>query len=171
MDLAKRVLASIIIATLLRTSLCVVYNVGDSAGWTVMGVDYEQWASTKTFHIGDTIEFHYNNKFHDVMQVTLKEFKLCNVTSEMASYHSGSDSITLDTTGHHYYICGVPGHCQAGQKVDFFVAEGSGSQSPSEAPSRSQSPSIIAHDHSSALSLSYSLVVFGLCSLIAVFAY
>ncbi|KAM7253882.1 hypothetical protein ACFE04_031564 [Oxalis oulophora] len=170
MDLAKKVLTSIVIATLLRTSLGAIYSVGDAAGWTTMGFDYEKWALTKTFHIGDILEFHYNKEFHDVMQVSLKEFKLCNVTSEIASYHSGFDSITLDTTGHHYYICSFPGHCKAGQKVDFFVADG-GSPSPSDAPSRSRSPSIIAHDYSSPLSLSCSIVVLGLCSLIAVFAY
>lgn len=33
-----------------------VYNVGDSAGWTIIGnVDYNTWASSKTFQIGDTL--------------------------------------------------------------------------------------------------------------------
>lgn len=33
-----------------------VYKVGDSAGWSMTGnVDYNKWASSKTFHIGDTL--------------------------------------------------------------------------------------------------------------------
>ncbi|CAI0629286.1 unnamed protein product [Linum tenue] len=43
--------------------------------------------------------------------------------------------ITLNTSGEHYFICGVPGHCSAGQKVTVNVlASTTGSSSPSPAP-------------------------------------
>ncbi|GER39526.1 early nodulin-like protein [Striga asiatica] len=46
-----------------------VYKVGDSVGWTIMGnVDYNQWASSKTFQVGDTLVFEYDQAFHNVMQ-------------------------------------------------------------------------------------------------------
>ncbi|KAG7026243.1 hypothetical protein SDJN02_12742 [Cucurbita argyrosperma subsp. argyrosperma] len=33
-----------------------VYKVGDAAGWTIIGgVDYKQWAATKTFQVGDVV--------------------------------------------------------------------------------------------------------------------
>jgi len=55
-------MAAIIVAALacivvmLRLSEAAVYKVGDSAGWTtIANVDYKLWASTKTFHIGDTV--------------------------------------------------------------------------------------------------------------------
>ncbi|KAI3985467.1 hypothetical protein MKX01_033781 [Papaver californicum] len=38
------------------SSMAETYNVGDAFGWTIMGdVDYDEWASSKTFHAGDTI--------------------------------------------------------------------------------------------------------------------
>ncbi|EYU41504.1 hypothetical protein ABFS82_07G029800 [Erythranthe guttata] len=99
-----------------------VYKVGDSAGWTTIGnVDYKQWALTKTFQLGDVIVFEYNPQFHNVMQVTHAEYRACNVSSPISTHTTGNDSITIDTRGHHFFLCGVPGHCQAGQKVDINV--------------------------------------------------
>ncbi|KAK3417594.1 mavicyanin [Eucalyptus grandis] len=99
-----------------------VYKVGDTAGWTTIGnVDYKQWSATKTFQLGDTILFQYSAQFHNVMHVTHAEFRACNTTSPKATYTTGNDSITLTNRGHHYFFCGVPGHCQAGQKVDINV--------------------------------------------------
>ncbi|KAJ6955234.1 mavicyanin [Populus alba x Populus x berolinensis] len=47
--------------------MAVVYQVGDSAGWTSMGqVDYQDWAANKNFHGGDTLVFNYNNQFHNL---------------------------------------------------------------------------------------------------------
>ncbi|KAF5746278.1 hypothetical protein HS088_TW06G00448 [Tripterygium wilfordii] len=119
-----------------------VYRVGDSAGWTDNGsVDYNEWASSKIFHVGDTIVFEYDAQFHNVKQVTHHEFRSCNVTSPKATYSSGSDSITLKRRPTHlYFVCGFPGHCQAGQKVDirvlpsFLGPTGSPSPSPSGLP-------------------------------------
>ncbi|ONI13171.1 hypothetical protein PRUPE_4G207500, partial [Prunus persica] len=93
-----------------------VYRVGDSNGWTSRGlVDYNEWASTKDFHVNDTLIFTYNNQFHNVM------------------------------SGHFYFLCGTPGHCQAGQNVDINVtlpisADGSFA-SPSPAPYGASPPS------------------------------
>ncbi|KAI5333663.1 hypothetical protein L3X38_023795 [Prunus dulcis] len=99
-----------------------VYRVGDSNGWTSRGlVDYNEWASTKDFHVNDTLIFTYNNQFHNVMQVTNQDFQSCNTTSAMATYTSGSDTVTLNRSGHFYFLCGTPGHCQAGQNVDINV--------------------------------------------------
>lgn len=52
--------ALVCMVVMLRLSEAAVYKVGDSAGWTtIANVDYKQWASTKAFHIGDTVcEFH-----------------------------------------------------------------------------------------------------------------
>lgn len=106
--------------------LCVgaVYKVGDSAGWTTIGhVDYRAWAANKTFQVGDTILFVYNPTFHNVLQVTHAAYKSCNTTSPIATYTTGNDSITITTLGHHWFLCGTPGHCQAGQKVNIDVSK------------------------------------------------
>ncbi|KAJ0046894.1 hypothetical protein Pint_04128 [Pistacia integerrima] len=136
----KNVVAFLLMTTLFGVSLGAVYRVGDSAGWTAMGnVDYEKWASTKNFHVGDVIVFNYNDQFHDVKEVALQDFQSCNAASPMATYTTGSDSITLKNLGHHYFLCGVPGHCEAGQKLDIMVTPVS--LRPSANPNHVSSPS------------------------------
>ncbi|KAH7577541.1 hypothetical protein JRO89_XS01G0264700 [Xanthoceras sorbifolium] len=103
-------------------AMAAVYNVGDAAGWTIMGgVDYRKWADHKDFHVGDTLVFKYSNQYHNVKQVSQKDFLSCNATSPIAIYATGSDSITLKSTGHYYFLCGFPGHCEAGQKFQILV--------------------------------------------------
>lgn len=116
-----------------------VYKVGDSAGWTTIGnVDYKRWSATKAFQLGDIIVFEYNPQFHNVMQVIHSEYKDCNASSPISTHTTGNDSITITTHGHHFFVCGVPGHCQAGQKVDINVL-----RSPSLAPTESGVPSSV----------------------------
>ena len=55
------------------------------------------------------------------MQVSREDFESCNVSSPMETYNTGRDFITLKRPGHYYYLCGVPGHCQAGQKLEVLV--------------------------------------------------
>ena len=121
-----------------------VHRVGDSTGWTTLGnYDYKKWAASKTFHVGDTILFVYHPQVHNVMQVTHPEYQACNVSTPIVTYTTGNDSITITTRGHHFFLCGVPGHCQAGQKVDINVARVSAmAPTPSAAmpPSPSSTP-------------------------------
>ncbi|GAB2281084.1 hypothetical protein Dimus_015693, partial [Dionaea muscipula] len=120
-----------------------VYKVGDSQGWTsiIPHPNYSQWAASKTFHIGDVIIFQYNRDFQNVMQVSRVEYKSCDIKDPIATYYSGNDSITIRSPGHYFYICSFPGHCQAGQKVDFRVLKTSSPVSPSASPSLSPTPS------------------------------
>ncbi|XP_051128042.1 mavicyanin-like [Andrographis paniculata] len=113
-----------------------IYKVGDTAGWTTIGnIDYKQWAKTKTFRLGDIIVFEYNPEFHNVMQVTHAQFRSCNASSPIATHTTGNDSITITTRRHHFFLCGVPGHCQAGQKLDINVRQHhSRSHSPAVPP-------------------------------------
>ncbi|KAM7253724.1 hypothetical protein ACFE04_031406 [Oxalis oulophora] len=106
---------------LFEASLAAVNNVGDSSGWS-LGVDYANWASSKTFHVGDVLAFKYNPSMHSVLEVTQNAFNSCDTSSPISAHKTGSDSITLDKPGHHYFICGTPGHCGGGQKVDVLVA-------------------------------------------------
>ncbi|CAA0812280.1 Cupredoxin superfamily protein [Striga hermonthica] len=99
-----------------------VHKVGDIAGWTTIGhVDYTEWARNRTFRLGDQIVFEYNPDFHNVMQVTHAEYRACNASSPISTFTTGNDTITINNPGHHFYVCGVTGHCQSGQKVDINV--------------------------------------------------
>ena len=58
MGLAKgAVLFMMIMVGLCGLSMAAVYNVGDSAGWTILGngLNYQDWAATKKFFAGDTL--------------------------------------------------------------------------------------------------------------------
>ncbi|PIN13936.1 hypothetical protein CDL12_13445 [Handroanthus impetiginosus] len=119
-----------LIFALLQVANGAVYKVGDSAGWTTIGnVNYKLWAANKTFQLGDIIVFEYNPQFHNVIQVTHAEYRACNTSSPISTHTTGNDTITIETHGHHFFLCGVPGHCQAGQKVDINVL-----RAPSVAP-------------------------------------
>ncbi|KAF8669313.1 hypothetical protein HU200_051651 [Digitaria exilis] len=121
------------VAMLAGVSSAAVYEVGDKTGWTIMGSpNYTLWASSKMFHVGDTVVFTYNKQFHNVLAVSKADYKNCDATKPMATWSTGNDSVVLNTTGHHYFLCGFTGHCALGQKVDIRVA--SSSAAPSEAP-------------------------------------
>ncbi|XP_028771636.1 mavicyanin-like [Neltuma alba] len=114
-----------------------VYKVGGSDGWTSIGrVDYKNWAASKNFQVGDTIIFEYNPQYHNVMRVAYEMYKSCNVSegTPLVTFSTGNDSIKLNHYGHHLFMCGFPGHCQKGQKVDINVVRVSATKAPT--PSR-----------------------------------
>ncbi|CAA7037944.1 unnamed protein product [Microthlaspi erraticum] len=98
-----------------------VHKVGDSKGWTMMGADYEAWASSRTFKVGDSLVFEYDNEYHDVTEVTPNDFELCEPSSPLATYRTGSDTVSLTKPGIRNFICGTPGHCKIGQKLQILV--------------------------------------------------
>ncbi|XP_019168019.1 PREDICTED: mavicyanin-like [Ipomoea nil] len=132
------VLVSLVMLMMLwvPVSMGAVYKVGDAAGWTTIGnVDYKLWSATKTFQVGDVIVFSYNPQFHNVMQVTHPMYQTCNASSPIATHTTGNDSITIKTHGHHFFLCGVPGHCQSGQKLDINVLRAADvSSTPTHSP-------------------------------------
>ncbi|KAL6657755.1 hypothetical protein ACP70R_005535 [Stipagrostis hirtigluma subsp. patula] len=143
MAAARRVSAVAVAAAVVMwagVAAAAVYEVGDKTGWTVMGnPDYVAWASSKKFHVGDTVVFTYNKQFHNVLAVSKADYKNCDATKPTATWSTGNDSVVLKTAGHHYFLCGFPGHCAAGQKVDIRVASSS-SAAPSESPATAPAP-------------------------------
>ncbi|BFG15364.1 hypothetical protein CerSpe_016380 [Prunus speciosa] len=136
MALVVRVFLAVVLVVMaaLKVSHAAVHKVGDSAGWTTIGgVDYKKWAASKTFHVGDVIKFEYNSQFHNVMHVTHPMYQSCNASVPLDSYATGNDTITITTKGHHFFICGIPGHCQAGQKVDINVLRHPSAAAPTPA--------------------------------------
>lgn len=56
MGLSEYAVALLLFMAALKVSTAAVYKVGDDAGWTILGrPDYNKWAASKTFHVGDTI--------------------------------------------------------------------------------------------------------------------
>ncbi|TVU38339.1 hypothetical protein EJB05_11702 [Eragrostis curvula] len=136
---ASGVAVALVVVMFAGAAAAAVYEVGDKAGWTIMGnPDYTAWAKSKKFHVGDTVVFTYMKQFHNVMAVSKASYKGCDASKPIATWSTGKDSVVLNTTGHHYFLCGFPGHCAAGQKVDINVL--ASSAAPSESPAMAPAP-------------------------------
>ncbi|KAK3193781.1 hypothetical protein Dsin_025091 [Dipteronia sinensis] len=173
MTLVKIVVVFLMTISGFGVSMAAVYTVGDSAGWTSMGaVDYQKWADQKDFHVSDTLVFKYSKQFHNVKQVSQKDFVSCDATSPMATYEIGSDSITPKIVDHYYFLCGIPGHYQAGQKVEILVTPTSLRHTPTlvlaPTPSPSQTPATTSTstDKNATPSLYFSFNSFALTVLV-----
>ncbi|KAE8710407.1 Stellacyanin [Hibiscus syriacus] len=120
------------------------YTVGDTSGWIVPtnGASmYQTWANGKNFMVGDILVFNYVTGTHDVLEVSRAAYQPCNATNSISNWTTGPTRVTLRTVGEHYYICGVPGHCAAGQKLAINVSTSSTATPPSSS-SPSPSPSM-----------------------------
>ncbi|XP_043720670.1 blue copper protein-like [Telopea speciosissima] len=119
-------------------SLATDYTVGDGSGWTT-NVDYNSWTSGKTFAVGDNLVFNYVGG-HTVDEVTKNDYSSCTAGNSLSTDNSGATTITLKTTGTHYFMCGAYGHCASGMKLAVTVA---GGEATSTTPSTGSSPRTI----------------------------
>ncbi|XP_041006817.1 umecyanin-like [Juglans microcarpa x Juglans regia] len=93
------------------------FEVGGSLGWTVPPNTsyYATWASSKTFAVGDTLEFKWNST-HNVLEVMTKaEYDGCTKTN--GPIWETSPVVTTVTAGTRYFICSIGSHCASGQKL------------------------------------------------------
>ncbi|XP_022948198.1 blue copper protein-like isoform X1 [Cucurbita moschata] len=132
---ASRTLMALAIAATLVVELAMAanYTVGDSDGWEI-GTDVQSWAASKNFTVGDVISFVYSAN-HDVVEVKEVDFGSCSGSNPIEKHTGGNTAITLSTAGKRFFICGVPGHCTAGMKVQIdTLAASSPPPSSTDAP-------------------------------------
>ncbi|KAJ7974713.1 Early nodulin-like protein [Quillaja saponaria] len=95
------------------------FQVGDSHGWVVPPANdtkiYNEWASENRFLVGDSIRFRY--KKDSVMEVTEADYKICNSTHPNFFSNTGNTFFRFEHSGAFYFISGVSGHCEKGQRV------------------------------------------------------
>ncbi|XP_061364252.1 blue copper protein-like [Gastrolobium bilobum] len=124
----------------LPTTRAAIHTVGDTTGWTI-GADYSTWASNLTFVVGDSLVFNYEDD-HTVDEVKESDYKTCTWGNSMSTDSSGTTTVALKTAGTHYFICGIPGHCESGMKLAVTVkAKARKAAAPAPTPSPSPSPS------------------------------
>ncbi|KAG8471766.1 hypothetical protein CXB51_036709 [Gossypium anomalum] len=127
----------ILAANLLQSTYGRTYIVGDSTGWRIPTINnddfYDDWADNKDFLVGDILVFNFTNGQHNVVEVTEAGYDACNAANPASTVSTGPARITLNRTGEYYFICGIPGHCAAGQKLNVEVRNGntSGGVTPS----------------------------------------
>ncbi|KAK6915044.1 Phytocyanin domain [Dillenia turbinata] len=145
MERSGRIFAILLVlGVVLQCAVATTYVVGDSSGWAVPSDSstYSNWVSGKTFLVGDILTFNFTTNAHDVLQVTKESYEACTSTNNIGSViTTGPANINLNSTGEHYYICTVSGHCQSGQKLSLTVsASPTTSPSPAGAPTSQTTP-------------------------------
>ncbi|KAL9234194.1 hypothetical protein vseg_009089 [Gypsophila vaccaria] len=96
-----------------QTTFAAAYiTVGGYSGW---GYNVVNWPIGKTFRAGDYLVFKYNKSLHNVVKVSGYGYNTCT-TGGARAYRTGQDYVRL-TTGTHFFICSLPGHCKGGMKI------------------------------------------------------
>ncbi|KAK7261593.1 hypothetical protein RIF29_27907 [Crotalaria pallida] len=95
----------------------VTYKVGDERGWAGNVVN---WPQGKQFKAGDMYEFRYDPKLYNIVQVDEAGYNSCTTKRGDREYQTGLDFFQFPR-GNYYFICSVPGRCQAGTKVALHV--------------------------------------------------
>ncbi|KAJ0249155.1 Early nodulin-like protein 5 [Hirschfeldia incana] len=162
MSSSKKTTLAIIIVSFYMFS-CVSsteFEVGGVDGWMVpqsksQGDVFNHWASHNRFKVGDTVRFNYTKD--SVLVVSEEEYKKCKATKPQL-YSNNEDTVfKLDRPGLFYFISGISGHCEKGQKMIIKVMETESSldspppSSPSSSSSSSPSLPASTHKKSSAL--------------------
>ncbi|CAL5004184.1 unnamed protein product [Urochloa decumbens] len=132
-------IVAVAIAAVLGTSHGASYTVGAPAGSWDLRTNYTSWASGVTFRAGDQLVFKYSPAAHNVLEVSKADHDSCSGSKPLATFTTGDDTVPLPAGGvTRYFICGVPGHCDAGMKLAVRVqAAGAGAPNaaaPSPAP-------------------------------------
>ena len=86
-------------------------------------------------------EFTYPPGIHNVLEVKKADYDSCTNSTPIATHTSGDDKVVIKSPGHRFFICGVPGHCAAGQKLNIRVLKTRSSDAPSPAPATARSGS------------------------------
>ncbi|RCV39920.1 hypothetical protein SETIT_9G009600v2 [Setaria italica] len=112
--------AALLLCVLLQAQVAesAVFTVGDRGGWTF---NSNTWTNGKRFKAGDVLVFKYDSSAHNVASVNAAGYKGCAAPRGARTYTSGNDRVTL-ARGTNYFICSIPGHCQAGMKIAVTAA-------------------------------------------------
>ncbi|KAL1824610.1 hypothetical protein DCAR_0312690 [Daucus carota subsp. sativus] len=99
------------------------HTVGDSTGWTIPPHPntYKSWAASQTFAVGDNLVFNFPTGMHTAAEVTKDAYDACNTEKPIAVWANGPATVPLKSSGPHYYLCTLPGHCSAGQKLAITI--------------------------------------------------
>ncbi|CAH8385857.1 unnamed protein product [Eruca vesicaria subsp. sativa] len=179
MSSSKKITLVIILVSFYMFSCvsCTEFKVGGEGGWIVPqskteGDMFNHWASHNRFKVGDTVRFNYTKD--SVLVVSKEEYKKCKATKPQL-YSNNEDTVfKLDRPGLFYFISGISGHCEKGQKMIIKVMETESSpdspppSSPSSPSSSSSlSPPASTHKKSSAFKTSVQFS----CSGVVVFTF
>ncbi|KAK1376437.1 Phytocyanin domain-containing protein [Heracleum sosnowskyi] len=126
---ALALISTIVVPALATTE----FIVGDDNGWRT-SFDYQSWAASKEFHVGDKLVFKYSAGVHNVHRADSASFQNCTPSATSIALTTGNDVITLASEGKKWYICTVAAHCAIGNmKLAITVLPQVGSPAPAPA--------------------------------------
>ncbi|CAN8247704.1 unnamed protein product [Cochlearia groenlandica] len=114
------IIISVLATTLIGLTLATDHTIGGPNGWTI-GASLATWSAGQTFVVGDNLVFAYPAAFHDVVEVTKPEFDSCQAVKPLITFANGNSIVPLTSPGKRYFICGMPGHCSTGMKLEVNV--------------------------------------------------
>ncbi|KAK4354614.1 hypothetical protein RND71_026808 [Anisodus tanguticus] len=135
----RALLITLVFRMVIAPAMATEHLVGDEQGWKLK-FDYNKWAESKEFHVGDKLIFKYKEGVHNVYKADLSAFQNCAPGANVEPLTSGNDVIELKTPGKKWYFCGIKNHCDQGMKVAVNVLPEVGSPSGSSAASGIISP-------------------------------
>ncbi|KAM1377815.1 hypothetical protein FF1_039276 [Malus domestica] len=149
---------------------CTKFEVGGKSGWEVPKSKsqqmYNEWASKNRFKVDDTLSFNYTKD--SVVVVTKDEYEKCHSAHPIFFSNNGATTFTLDRPGLFYFISGVAGHCERGQKMIIKVLEPA--SPPKSADQNSTDPSQTKHGSGAMAAISSATtLVFCFVSFVVVF--
>ncbi|KAB5521014.1 hypothetical protein DKX38_025333 [Salix brachista] len=121
------------------------YQIGGNEGWVVPPANdtgiYNDWASENRFQVGDTVRFRY--KKDSVMEVSVEDYKKCNSSHPNFFSNTGNDVVHLNRSGSFYFMSGVSGHCEKGQRMIVTVVSSDQENDSGGEKSAAASPSAL----------------------------
>lgn len=101
-----------------------LHTVGDATGWRVPPSPdfYNEWASKRSFTVGDALLFNFTTGWHDVTEVSKEGYDQCKPRDSDNTIKDGPATIHLTNAGDHYFICSYEGHCLSDQKLAIHLA-------------------------------------------------
>ncbi|KAF7123539.1 hypothetical protein RHSIM_Rhsim12G0145200 [Rhododendron simsii] len=121
----------------LTVVMSVEFEVGGKDGWAIPDSKndqlYDHWASNNRFNVNDTLRFEY--KKDSVLVVSEEEYNKCKSSHPIFFSNNGNTVFKFDRPGLFYFISGVAGHCERGQKMIIKVLEPASQPPPPPPPS------------------------------------
>uniref|UniRef100_A0A0E0DK23 Phytocyanin domain-containing protein n=1 Tax=Oryza meridionalis TaxID=40149 RepID=A0A0E0DK23_9ORYZ len=138
-----------------RRAGATTFEVGGEHGWAVppakdAGV-YNDWASKNRFLVGDSVHFKYAKD--SVMVVTEDDYNKCKAEHPIFFSNNGDTEVGLDRQGLFYFISGVAGHCERGQRMVIKVIGHDAPPPASPPPPPSNAPPTPPHPSGAASAL------------------
>ncbi|XP_038878561.1 umecyanin-like [Benincasa hispida] len=133
-------LVTVVATTVRHVAEAIEIHVGGDGGWLRPSSPdfYSLWAAGLNFTVGDVLVFSFQTGAHNVAGVTKDGYDNCNTSNPKFLNTTSPFSFTLETLDDFYFICTVPGHCSAGQKLAITNVQ----QSPPPGSSPPDSPPV-----------------------------